>query len=201
MRTRTLTPARGPESFATPVIRRAITFSLASFFTIALGAMFGASTAEAQYKNGQIGFDVGYFFLEADSGLDEHAALVALRGAYKASDHWWFTARAGVSFRGEQSNLTNNTVVLFHLQPIDARYYFLTDRIRPFLGVTTAFTFLANHTLPWTVGWAPGVDGGIEIRLRRDLYLGFEIDTYYNLIFEGDDHIAVTATSQLLFFL
>lgn len=183
------------------MILRVWNIAVLTLVATGLAAGVGPEVAQAQYKNGQIGVDVGYFFMEADSGLDEHGFLVALRGAYKASDHWWFTARAGVSFRGEQSNLSNSTVVLFHLQPVDARYYFLTDRIRPFVGVTTAFTFLANQTLPWGVGWAPGANAGIEIRLQRDMYIGFEVDGYYNLIFEGDDHFALTASSQLIFFL
>lgn len=175
---------------------------LATAVPLGLGPLgFGPRSAAAQYKNAQVGFDVGYSFMEEKSGLDAHAVLVALRGAYKASDNWWFSARAGVSFRGERGDRSDNTVVLLHLQPVDARYYFLTDRLRPFVGVTNAFTFLANETLPWNVGWSPGVNAGLEIRLRRDLYLGFEVDAYYNLVFEGPDHAAVTGTTQLLFFL
>ena len=170
-----------------------------------LGAMVAAGgavapEAEAQYKNGQIGFEAGYFFLGEEGLLDQHAFLVALRGAYKASDHWWFTARAGVSFRGEPQ-LSEKTVVLFHLTPIDARYYFATDRLRPFVGLTNSFQFLFNNSTDSTVWWGPGVVAGLEIFLRRDMFLGIQADTSWMFVFEGPDVPMVTTTAQILFFL
>jgi hypothetical protein len=156
--------------------------------------------AEAQYKNGQIGFEGGYFFLGSESGLDQHAFLVALRGAYKISDHWWFTARAGVSFRGEQVN-EEKTVVLFHLTPIDARYYFATDRLRPFVGLTNSFQFLFNNSTDQSVWWGPGAVVGAEFLIRRDLFIGVQADASWMFVFEGADVPMMTTTVQLLFFL
>lgn len=158
------------------------------------------SAAEAQYKNGQIGFDGGYMFLGSKSLLDSHGFLLSLRGAYKASDHWWFTARAGVSFRGERQ-ASQNTVVLFHVVPIDARYYFKTDNFRPFVGVTNSFNLLFNQTIPSNVFWGPGVTAGMEFRLARDIFLGFEADAFWMFIFQGDDAPLITTSAQLTFFL
>ncbi|MEQ8274931.1 MAG: hypothetical protein RMA76_20690 [Deltaproteobacteria bacterium] len=169
-------------------------------FALGLATCLNSGSAEAQYKNGQIGFEGGYMFLGEKSELDSHGFLLGLRAAYKASDHWWFTARGAVSFRGEQGN-SNRTVVLLHLVPVDARYYFKTDRFRPFLGVTNSFNLLFNQTIDSSVFWGPGITGGAEIRLSRDIYLGLEADAFWMFVFEGDDAPLFTTTAQLIFFL
>ncbi len=180
----------------TPVSRLVI------FLALLVASVVGPGTGEAraQYKSGQIGFEGGYMFLGRDAGLDSHGLLVGLRGGYKASDRWWFSARAGVSFRGEQDT-SGRTVVMFHLVPVDARYYLATDAVRPFVGVTNSFQILANQTIPSSVFWGPGAVAGVETRLARDVFLGFQVDASWMLVFEGPDAPMVTATSQLLFFL
>ena len=155
----------------------------------------------AQYKNGQFGFEGGYFFLGENTGLTSHNFALGLRGAYKNTDHWWFTARAMVSFPGEPVSPRDNTVVLFHLVPVEVRYYFQTDSFRPFVGVTNSFQFLFNQDQQSDVYWGPGVDAGMEFRLRRDLFLGFQIDAYWMFVFEGPDAPILTASTQLIFFL
>lgn len=120
---------RSEASKLPPMLRRLLPI-------LAILAWLVPNLAEAQYKNGQVGVEGGYMFIGEDSGLEEHGILFSLRGAYKGTDRWWFSARAGLSFRGEQSTLSNQTVILFHLVPVDARYYFATDRFRPFVGVT-----------------------------------------------------------------
>lgn len=172
-------------------------------FVLAFGLFttVGAGDAEAQYKNGQIGFEGGYMFLGEDTGLDSHGFLLGLRAAYKASDHWWFTAKGGVSFRGEQGR-SQRTVVLLHVVPVDARYYFLTDKVRPYLGVTNSFQFLFNTgVVQSSVFWGPGVTGGVEFRVARDIFIGLEADAYWMFVFEGPDAPLITTSAQLIFFL
>lgn len=156
--------------------------------------------ADAQYKNQQFGFEGGYYFIGDDSGLTSNNFAIGLRGAYKSADHWWFSARAMVSFPGEPGG-RDNTVVLFHLVPVDVRYYFQTDSFRPFVGLTNSFQFLFNQEQESDVFWGPGGVAGMELRLRRDLFLGFQIDASWMFVFEGPDAPLVTATTQLLFFL
>lgn len=172
----------------------------------AIGTGMGApSAAHGQYKNNQFGFEGGYMFVGDATGLDPHGVLLGLRAAYKASDHWWFSARAGLSFRGDEipdvGSTRDNTVVLFHLVPIEARYYFLTDFTRPFMGVSNSFQFLTNQEIDASVFWGPGVTAGIEFRLRRDLFLGFQADAYYMIAFGVDDAPLATFTTQINFFL
>lgn len=169
------------------------------------------SVASAQYRNQQLGFEAGYQFIEGDFGLAEHAPIVGFRAGYKASDHWWFTARAMISWRGdnevqgpggERVSALDNTVVLFHLTPVDFRYYFLTDSVRPYLGGATAFHILANTQLPSWIQWGFGPVGGIELKLRRDLFLGFQADFLYLIGFGAEENPEVVdVTTQLIFFL
>ncbi len=171
---------------------------LALLIVVAGTAFSGESWA--QYRGNQFGFEAGYSFLGKKAGLDSHGFLVGLRGAFKTTDHWWFSGRALVSFRGEQ-DFSNNTVVLLHVVPVDARYYLQTDYFRPFVGVTNSFQFLFNQTIDTNVLWGPGVTGGLEIRLKRDTFLAFQLDAYWMFVFEGPDAPLLTATSQLIFFL
>lgn len=162
--------------------------------------------AQAQYKNNQFGFEGGYMFIDDGTGLDAHGALIGLRAAYKMTDHWWLSARAGLSFRGDVNpqlggSNRDNTVVLFHVVPVEARYYFLTDFTRPFVGVTNSFQFLTNQETNTSVLWGPGVSAGIEFRLRRDLFLGFQVDAYYMIALDVDDAPLATFTTQVNFFL
>lgn len=165
-----------------------------------MGTAVSPGRAEAQYKSGQFGFEAGYLYLNPSSLLNTHNLMLGLRGGYKVSDHWWFTARAQLSFPSEQVP-PNSTVVLLHLAPVDARYYFQTDTFRPFLGVTNSFQFFFNQDIGHTVVWGPGACGGMEFRLRRDLYLGVQADVYYMFEFEGTNFPMFTLTSQILFFL
>jgi hypothetical protein len=160
----------------------------------------GLGVAEAQYKNGQFGFEGGYLFLGNNSQLNQHNYLLGLRGGYKASDHWWFTARAGLSFPAEDQQYGGSTVVFLHIVPIDARYYFQTDSFRPFVGVTNSFQLLFNQDIGHTAEWGPGVTAGMEFKLHRDLFLGFQLDSYWIFVFEGTSYPLISLTSQLLFF-
>lgn len=164
-----------------------------------VGALLRPSVAEAQYKSQQLGFEAGYQLIEDDFGLDMHSAIFGLRAGYKADDHWWYTARAMVSFLGNQLP-ADQTTVLFHLTPVDFRYYFLTDDFRPYLGGATAFHFLVNFE-PSSIQWGFGPVGGIEIKLERDLFLGFEVSGMYMIAFDHDDSEILHATTQLIFFL
>src|SRR5262245_54410681 len=124
----------------TAVMRR-----LLPLFLLLAWIGFVPGRAEAQYKNGQLGFEVGYGFFAPDLLLDEHNFMIGLRGAFKAQDHWWFSARGLLSFRGEQQ-ISERTVVVLHLTPVAVRYYILTDSFRPFVGITNAFEFYFNSS-------------------------------------------------------
>lgn len=167
---------------------------------LGLAVLASPSRAEAQYKNNQIGFEAGYLYIGDDLGLKPSGVLAGLRGAYKASDHWWFTARAGLSFRGEVAYPDQTTVIL-HVMPIDARYYIQTDRVRPFIGVSNAFTKVFNSHIDGTLGWGPGATAGVEIFLSRDIFLGLQAEGFWTFVFEGPDVPQALFSVQLNFFL
>lgn len=161
--------------------------------------LLSVQPAEAQYKNNQFGFEGSYMFVGGKLGLKSHGALFALRGAYKGSDHWWFSSRLGVSFRGELAG--DRTAVLLHVMPIDVRYYLQTDRIRPFVGVSNAFTQVFNTDIKSTLSWGPGLNSGIEFFLRRDLFLGIQAEAFWMFVFQGEDTPQFLLSAQLNFFL
>lgn len=165
-----------------------------------LTALAFPGAAQAQYKNGQFGFEAGYFFAGEDTGLTQNNFALGMRGAYKNTDQWWFSARALVSFPGEPGG-RDNTVVLLHLVPVDVRYYLKTDSFRPFVGITNSFQFLFNQDQESDVYWGPGATAGMEFRLRRDLFLGFQVDAFWMFVFQGPDAPLITANTQLIFFL
>jgi hypothetical protein len=165
-------------------------------------AVLGSHPAEAQYKNYTFGFEVGYLGQTAGTLLKPHNLALGMFGGFKFSDHWWFESRALVSFPGQLDNAPN-TVVELSITPVSVRYYLETDAVRPWVGVTNTLQLLFNNTFDHTAYWGPGVGAGIEIRLRRDLYLGFEGDFFHLFIFQGEagDAWLGTVTSQLIFFL
>ena len=171
-----------------------------SVAVLALAALLAPGEASAQYKNFTFGFEGGYFLLTKGTELKPHNFGLGIFGGYKLSDNWWLGGRALVTFPGQLDNAPN-TVVLLHVTPVAARYYFKTDAFRPFLGVTNAFHFLINNSTSHSVFWGPGVTAGMEFKLKRDLYMGVQSDAYWMFVFEGDDAQIVTATAQLIFFL
>jgi hypothetical protein len=169
-------------------------------FAVALGAVAVSETAEAQYKGNQFGVEAGYFFLGEDAFINQHNPGFGLRGAFKTSDHWWLTARGLVSFAGDQLD-NSRTVFLLYIEPIAGRYYFETDAVRPFVGISNQFIFLFNRSVGGSVMWGPGGQAGIEFRIARDLFLGFQADAYYMVAFEGNNIPTITVNSQIIWFL
>ncbi len=160
----------------------------------------GTSQGYAQYQSQQFGIEAGYQFIEDDLGLISHGANFGARGGFKISDHWWLTARSLISFRGDVTP-KNRTNIVLHLTPIDARYYIWTDSLRPFLGVASCFHLVFNTSLSSVTQWGPGLLGGIEFKIRRDLFLGIQVDGNYLISFNGEDTEAFQTTTQLIFFM
>jgi hypothetical protein len=179
---------------------RVVCASVPGLMLAAALALLPAERAEAQYRSYTFGFETGYMALTEGTELRPHNFAVGLFGGYKLSDNWWFSGRALVSFPG-QLDLAPNTVVLLHLVPVSVQYYFLTDAFRPYVGLSNSFQFLVNNNTSTSVFWGPGVQAGMEFKLRRDLFLGLKADGYMMLVFEGPPAAVITTTAQLIFFL
>ncbi|MBI4821951.1 MAG: outer membrane beta-barrel protein [Deltaproteobacteria bacterium] len=191
---------RGLSSAARLRGRGASEWTLGVAFVVGLITTGITAPAYAQYRSFTFGAEVGYIGMTSGTELKPHNFAFGMLGGYKSSDHWWFTARAMASFPGQLDNAPN-TVVVLQIEPISVRYYFETDSLRPWFGLSNAFQLLFNHTTHNDAMWGPGVAGGLEIKLKRDLFLGFEADFYHLLIFEGPDAQLVQANAQLIFFL
>lgn len=160
-----------------------------------------SAPAEAQYKSYNFGFEGGYLAMTEGIGLKPHNFDLGIFGGWKASDRWWFNAKAALSFPGQLNNAPH-TVIVLQLAPIMVKHYFMTDAFRPFVGLTNAFFFTINGdaSVPTAV-WGPGANAGMEFKLARDLFLGFEGTAYYTFNFDGDDAAVFTVNTQLIFFL
>ncbi|MBI2377471.1 MAG: hypothetical protein HYV07_25950 [Deltaproteobacteria bacterium] len=167
---------------------------------VVLATSAASRSALAQYRSFTFGAEAGYIGMTSGTELKPHNAAFGMFGGFKQSDHWWFTARAMASFPGQLDNAPN-TVVLLQIEPISVRYYLETDDLRPYVGLTNSFLLLFNHTTHNDAMWGPGISGGLEIKLKRDLFLGFEVDVYHMLVFEGPDAQLIQGNGQLIFFL
>ena len=187
-----------------PAARRTARSSVRS--ALAFGVLAAAAVlmtpedAAAQYRSYTFGFEAGYLHLTEDMKLKPHNVMVGMFGGYKGSDQWWYYSRAAVSFPGELDG-DPHTVVLLHAVPISARYYFQTDAFRPYVGVTNSFQYLFNTNEEAAAFWGPGVVAGVEVKLRRDMFLGIELDAFYMFNFSGPDAQVLSASGQLIFFL
>lgn len=170
---------------------------LAIVATLALAAQ--SAPAFAQYRSHQFGFEAGYLFYGTDASVpvEDHGPLVGLRAGWKLTDQFWLTSRAGFAWRDQVVDV-DQTIFILHLVPIAARYYVLTDRFRPFVGVTNSFQFFANGGAG-NVFWGPGGSAGLEVRLRRDMFLGFQLDVFH--MWGDGEYPVVASTLQLDFFL
>ncbi len=164
-------------------------------------ALADADRAEAQYKSYNFGFEGGYLAMTDGIGLKAHNFDLGIFGGWKASDRWWFSAKANLSFPGQLNNAPN-TVIVLQISPVMVKHYFLTDAFRPSVGLTNAFFFTVNGdaSVPTAV-WGPGATAGMEFKLSRDLFLGFEGTAYYTFNFDGGDAAIFTVNTQLIFFL
>jgi len=163
------------------------------------------SPAEAQYRNNQFGFEAGYLFYgissDGSSALVERSGpLVGVRTGFKLTDRFWITNRAAFSWRDQiqSRGFADQTVYVLHLVPAAVRYYFATNRWRPFVAVTNSFQFFMNGSAG-NVFWGPGGSAGMELRLRRDVFLGFQLDAFH--MWGDGEFPVVAATLQLDLFL
>lgn len=173
---------------------------IAGAAALAATMMAGLGEAEAQYTGEQLAFEVGYQFLEDDLGLRPHEPVFGVRVGVELTERIWYTTRALLSFRDDLAP-RDRTVLLLHLTPLDLRYYFLTDRFRPFLGASTAVHILGNTPTRSVVQWGGGPVGGFELELRRNLYFGVQVDAAYLYGFGNGDVESFHANTQLIFFL
>jgi len=163
-----------------------------------IAVVVASSTAAAQYKNSQFGFEAGYLAYgnsnnDEVAAVESHGPLVGVRTGWKLSDHFWLTNRAAFAWR-DQIERVDRTIFILHLVPVAVRYYFLTDRFRPFLGATQSFQFFMNGDAGTTF-WGPGASAGFEVRLRRDVFLGVQADVFHMW---GDGEFPVGAISLQL---
>ena len=104
---------------------RRIAFAIVTSVTLALAA---EGEANAQYRNFTFGFEGGYMYLAADTGLRTNNFTLGMFGSWKGSDKWWFSGRAALSFPGESgprgTTLPNTVILLLSIVPAVAWFFF-----------------------------------------------------------------------------
>jgi hypothetical protein len=170
--------------------------------SVVAASLAASEEAQAQYRNFTFGFEGGYIYQGKNTQLSRSNFGIGMFGGWKASRNWWFYGRSLLSFPKQLDN-SPNTVIVLHAVPASVRYYFLTDRLRPWVGITNSFQLLLNTTdaIQRTAWWGPGANAGVEIKLRRDMYLGLEGDVFHMFNFNGPDVQVASATVQVIFFL
>jgi len=177
--------------------RRAWNESRVSLFAcVVVATLTTASEADAQYKNTQFGYELGYRQVSKPF-LASSAPFIGARVGYRLTDHLWLSSRLGFDFR-DQTGIEPLTVFILHLTPVDARWYFLTGRFRPFLGLTTAFQFVLNGPLN-SVNWGPGALGGFEARIFPDVFLGIQLE-YEHMVSRRPRYATFGAVTQVNIF-
>lgn len=212
-----------------------------------------ADTAHAQYKNNIFGMDIGGWFIQRPSVLTEDGDLKApnarpLRLAngirfggdfgFKLVDsHWWMNIKMnlgllryafdqnGTSLQNDFDRAAASAVgTVFAVNPVlGIRYYFLTDRIRPYAQLGASYMALfsfsntnenlcadatvcdtsatnINNFLPRRNIMVAHVQPGIEFIVVRDIAIHLYLDLQHWFVFSGPDSNALVAGIGSTFF-
>lgn len=173
------------------------------YFSIILMLMSLPIKARAQYQHQQFAIEAGGQFSNGLLFASSHGILIGVRGALKASDHWWYAGRALVLISEEDSlrqPARSNTLLGLQLTPLDMRYYFLTERIRPFIGGTSSLYFFLRSEVSRPPQWGLGPVFGIEIKIDTDIFWGLQVYATHAFAFEGPSAQRLQTTTQLMFF-
>lgn len=213
--------------------------------------------ALAQYKNASFGFDTAGWLLTLPSAVDESGNIVPLDNRpmrlgqglrfggetnWKLNhDQWWFTGRVNFAFMTFPAGDPDGTLqeqfdaaaedtigTVFGVEAgIGVRYFFLTDRIRPYIQVGTSYMRLFTlSTVAEEVCTGATCDGGdaggftnaqnyfghpniggvhiqpgLEWVFTRDMALHVYADTQYWIIFNAPDNISLALGLGINFYL
>lgn len=136
--------------------------------------------------------------------------MLALDFLFKISlDSWWFKTGAQVGLVGTVRDPTltatnGNTAVWLELNAAP-RYYFLTDRVRPFaeIGLRIATIVGANDLIPTKLKVFPGIYAtlGLEVIVARDIAITIQgrYTRYLTLNWPGFNGIEALAGMNLYF--
>lgn len=227
-------------------------YSLWMLLSFTLLAM--PSQAFGQYKNASFGFDTAGWILTLPSALDSDGNVLPLDNRpmrlgmglrfggetnWKLShDNWWFTGRVNVAFMTYPSGditgglqeqydaaAANTIGTVFGVEAgIGVRYFFLTDRIRPYMQVGTSYMRLftlstaaeqvctgntceaGEYTNAENFFGHPNVGAlhvqpGLEWVFARDMAFHIYADTQYWIIFNAPDNISVALGLGVNFYL
>ena len=224
------------------------------WMALALSLVTVPNEAFAQYKNASFGLDTAGWLITLPSAVDDAGNMLPVDNRpmrlgqglrlggetnWKLNhDHWWFTGRVNFAFLTFPSGDANGDLqeqydaaaadtigtVLGIEAGIGVRYFFMTDRIRPYLQVGTSYMRLLtlstvsdevctgntcdaggfsnaqNYFAHPNIG-AFHLQPGLEWVFTRDIALHIYADTQYWLIFNAPDNISLAMGLGVNFYL
>jgi outer membrane protein W len=179
----------------------------------ALGVIFLATPAQAQFQNKSIGLNFGYLN-PFSTGPDAVvlALPIGITFTYYIENHFdlVFEGDAILARQNQDVNPATN-IFGFKVVPIGFRYLFTEEAFRPYVGVDLSFTYLFTSAGPsavanasvlggvqnqYFVGLSPNV--GFDYFVADNLSLGlkarFDLDIALNSVGESFDVTARIAT-------
>ncbi len=200
-------------------------YFLAIVFAVVAVLFIMPKEAQAQYKNSMFGLGVGTHAIFASKTVPSlqlyPTGSFGFESLFKLGhDHWWFDVKLHVGFNANRYHDAYEKLgVLMNLDAgIGVRYYFLTDRIRPFLqfggGYQRIFYFtnsrknqdssiseaadlyLAHQNLG-----SLNVTPGIEFIYRRNMSIQIAAECQWVIVFNDRQAFGLYPTVMFMFYM
>lgn len=178
--------------------------------------LLSAAAAQAQYRNHVFSLGLGYEALLSDLAHLDTGGAPMLGGSYRfkmLDDHWWFDVGVMVGFRGLNDPFGADALgTLLDVRPnFGLRYYFMTNKIRPYLqfggALHTLFWFkspaedVANGYLPHPTFGTLYAQPGLELVFMRNTALQLYVDVHYLLFWNAPDGLALFPCAQIAWYM
>lgn len=153
----------------------------------------GAATAQAQYSNRSLGLGFGATKISADREPIQWALPISLEGSFYIDSGFGMTGRAGVMVMFDPAS---NTQVLGLSIMLGARYLFLEEWVRPYIGLS-----LANLDIFRTTGtevfFGPGPELGVDFMVSDGVSLGLRGFATFYLTLNVPVHISYGGSANV----
>lgn len=192
---------------------------LALVLAIATVIMFIPEVSHAQYRNSMFGLGLGTHSIfaskEAPSLQLTPTGSIGFESLFKMrNDHWWFGVKLHIGFGASRyEEARENFGVLMHLAAgLGVRYYFLTDRIRPFLqfggGYNRIFYFkdepssylVSKYMSHQNLG-SLSVTPGIEFVYARNMSIQIAAECEWVIVYNDKQAFGLYPTVMFMFYM
>lgn len=175
--------------------------------------------AQAQYRNSMFGVGLGTHTIFASKEVPSlqftPTGSIGFESLFKMrSDHWWFGVKLHIGFGANKYQEARDTFgVLMDLSAgLGIRYYFLTDRIRPFLqlngGYDRVFYFKDEPSSYYTEKYMAhqnlgslGLTPGLEFVFIRNVSLVLSVDCQWVIVYNDRQAFGIYPSLMFMFYM